>query len=235
MEDKLFQANMMCRALRSRNSRQIQGVLHFYGNRTFYTNVETKLWINVSYYTDHQAIKLWKIMFDYGMNPCLRNNDNFYVMDIIVKNQSIDQLKFLLYYNVPIHSSVIDINENERFTFYKDFGEYTFQHRLCMSYLLMYSDFWARIIQYVDCNLNGLNTHKSLQPIMNFFNHHKNVPLSLQTLTVIAIRKNLKIGPLEKTLKSVQYPAALKDKISLIQEYEYVHNVAILMHDLRLY
>ena len=74
----------------------------------------------------------------------------------------------------------------------------------------------------------------SLEPIVDCFEYHKNVPLSLQTLTVIAIRKNLKIGPVEKILKSLIYPTTLKHKISLSEEFEIVSKAGLSMHDFTL-
>ena len=52
------------------------------------------------------------------------------------------------------------------------------------------------------------------------------MPISLQKLSVIAIRKNLKIGPLKYTLKSLHYAAALKNKISLHTECTKICKIA---------
>ena len=163
----------------------------------------------------------WKILLDNGINPCLRNPENEYVMDIVVKFEFINKLKFLLSFNVPIYRSAIDI-ERESFPSYKT---------VCISYLLIYSDFWASIIKNFHRNLNKFhltfNQKKSMQHILDFFHYYKNMPLSLQALSVIAIRKKLKIGSLQKTLKSLQYPVALKEKISMSEEFEIIRRVAI--------
>ena len=233
-EDKQLQETMIYLALMSRDAKKFKHVLHFYGNRT-YTIRQNQLWINAFFYTCFgYVMKLWKIMFDYGINPCVRNDQRCYIMDIVVRYENCNKLRFLLSYNIPIHASVIYTELYKLYLYHSTLPSHnSFYITLCMSYLLLYSKFWPSIIKYFHNNsiVNSRMQLKSLEPIVDCFQYHKNVPLSLQTLTVIAIRKNLKIGPVEKILKSLKYPTKLKHKISLSEEFEIVRRVGLSMHD----
>ena len=221
MEDKDLQNYMMYSSINMRSKIRIKRVLLFYPRQT-YKERGKPLWVDACMYgpmyclCGHEIFDIWKMFFYYDINPCLRTYTGTCVMDLVVRYQSYNRLIFLLYYNIPISRSVIFYELHRLYTFYSQ----SCNAILCISYLLTYSDFWATIINYFHSKRNGLNKVKlkCMQPIIDFFDHHKNVPISLQKLSVIAIRKNLKIGPLKYTLKSLHYPAALKNKISLNTE-----------------
>ena len=217
---------MINKAISSNDIEKVRCILQFYGKSTYLKKRGRTLWTNVLWFScDSHIIDIWKILFDYGIDPCRNINGDYYIMDVVVRHGYYNKLKFLLSYNIPIYRSVI-YGELYRRCIYDSQSPcitYYSVSTLYMLYLLIYSEHWSTIIKYFNKYLTKLHRVKlkSLAPIIDFFQLHKNKPLSLETLSIIAIRKALKIGSLEMNLNSFHYPNVLKDKISLIKECEY--------------
>ena len=226
---------MINKALCSKDIEKVRCILQFYGKGT-YLKEGNSLWKNVLWSScdmwsscDSHIIDIWKMLFDYGIYPCPTINGDYYgeyyIMDLVVAKGYYNKLKFLLSYNIPIIRSVIYWQLYIRCIEETQYRCVTYDSciTLYMSYLLIYSEHWSTIIKYFNKYLTKLHRVKlkSLAPIIDFFQLHKNKPLSLETLSIIAIRKALKIGSLEMNLNSFHYPNVLKDKISLIKECEY--------------
>ena len=193
-QNKDLQNVMMYSAIFSRKAKTIKHVLQFYPMKTF-KETKMSLWVDafMQYPCYSEITYLWKMFFYYDINPCLRNNENCYVVDMVVRYGDYDKLIFLLSYNIPIHRSVIFNELHKLFSYHSTLPQCdsSWLTLLC-SYILIYSDFWATIMKYFHSNMNGFNRVKlkSLQPIMDFFEHHKCIPLSLQTFKCLCNKKN---------------------------------------------